>query len=170
VEEVPGPKARGAHQVLGPELLLRDLRHRSARIFARADPDTSEVSPVFEVRSALDSRLRVFRGGGRNRVRSAGRPSWRSPNQEKAEEWNKWDSMVWSQSLWLQRSKNWLDKRLFVNPKRVTWTGLTTSDYLCFNQCVLYPHERRTERRQKEPRTTCHYESRSTVQLRHRPC
>ena len=31
--------------------------------------------------------------------------------------WNKWDSMALSQNTWLQRSKNWFDKRLFKNPE-----------------------------------------------------
>ncbi len=34
----------------------------------------------------------------------------------------------------------------------------------------LLPHELPTERRPEQPRTTFHYESRSTTQLRHRPC
>ena len=49
--------------------------------------------------------------------------------------------MVWSQSLWLRRSKNWFDKSFSSIRNELLCTVLTTSDYLCFNQCVLYPHE-----------------------------
>ena len=100
---------------------------------------------------------------------SAEKATRQLPSREKAEDWNKWDSMALSQNTWLQRSKNWFDKRLFKNPE----TSCSERDderLSIFNQCVLYPHELRTERLQEQPRTTRYYESRTTIQLRHRPC
>jgi hypothetical protein len=48
--------------------------------------------------------------------------------------------------------------------------GLDDERLSIFNSCVLYPHELPTERLPEQPPTTCYYESRSTAQLRHRPC
>jgi hypothetical protein len=58
---------------------------------------------------------------------------------------------------------DWLDKNLMQNEKDRSLNGLDDQRLTIFNQCVLYPLELRTDRLQEQPRTTRHYESRSTI-------
>jgi hypothetical protein len=53
---------------------------------------------------------------------------WALPNQEKAEEWNKWDSMVLSRNIWLRRSRSWFDKGLIQNAEDRSQKSEVTTD------------------------------------------